>query len=117
MDDPLNRWLAWFDEESPPELIAEVASMDSAIMAADERQHFIILDEDEYDEYWMQRKVEHDRISNLNGAREEGEEIGRQIGRAEEKLEIARNLLAKGSSIEFVHETTGLDMETIQGLQ
>ena len=108
LDDPLNRWLAWFDKESPPELIAEVASMDSAIMAASERQHFIILDEDEYDEYWMQRKVEHDRISNLNGAREEG--------RAEEKLEIARNLLAKGSSIEFVHEITGLDIETIQGL-
>jgi predicted transposase/invertase (TIGR01784 family) len=104
LDDPLNRWLAWFDKESPAELIAEVASMDSAIMAANERQHFIILDEDEYDEYWMQRKVEHDRISGLNGAREE------------KAIEIARNLLAKGSSIEFVHETTGLDIETIQGL-
>jgi CubicO group peptidase (beta-lactamase class C family) len=104
LDDPLNRWLAWFDKESPPELIAEVASMDSAIMAANERQHFIILDEDEYDEYWMQRKVEHDRISGLNGAREE------------KAIEIARNALTRGLSIEMIHDITGLDMEIIQGL-
>jgi predicted transposase/invertase (TIGR01784 family) len=112
LDDPLNRWLAWFDKESPPELIAEVASMDSAIMAADERQHFIIMDEDEYDEYWMQRKVEHDRISNLNGAREEGEQIGEQ----KKAVEIARSALTEGATPEFVHKITGLDMETIQGL-
>jgi hypothetical protein len=79
--------------------------MDSAIMAANERQHFIIMDEDEYDEYWMQRKVEHDRISNLNGAREE------------KAVEIARNALAKGATPEFVHDITGLDMETINGLR
>jgi predicted transposase/invertase (TIGR01784 family) len=105
-EDPLNRWLAWFDEESPPELIAEVASMDSAIMAASERQHFIILDEDEYDEYWMQRKVEHDRISGLNGAREEGEE--------KKAVEIARNALTEGLPIEVIQKITGLDMETIE---
>jgi len=105
LDDPLNRWLAWFDEESPPELIAEVASMDSAIMAANERQHFIIMDEDEYEEYWMQRKVEHDRISNLNGAREE------------KAIEIARNALTEGATPEFVRKITGLDIETINGLQ
>ena len=109
LNDPLNRWLAWFDKESPPELVAEVASMDSAIMAANERQHFVIMDEDEYDEYWMQRKMEHDRISSLNGARMEGH--------AEEKLEIARNALTEGATPEFVRKITGLDIETINGLQ
>ncbi|MCL2805383.1 MAG: hypothetical protein FWD26_05535 [Treponema sp.] len=34
-----------------------------------------------------------------------------------EKLTIARNLLAKGSTPEFVQEITGLDMETIRELQ
>jgi len=38
----------------------------------------------------------------------EGCEEGR-----EEKRKIARNLLAKGSTPEFVHEVTGLDMETL----
>ena len=79
--------------------------MDSAIMAANEKQHFIIMDEDEYEEYWMQRKVEHDRISNLNGAREE------------KAIEIARNALTEGATPEFVRKITGLDIETINGLQ
>ena len=109
LDDPLNRWLAWFDEESPPELIAEVASMDNAIMAANERQHFIIQNEEEYEEYWMRRKMEHDRISSLNGAREEGEE--------KKAFEIARNALTEGLPIEVIRKITGLDIETINGLQ
>jgi len=36
--------------------------------------------------------------------------------RVERELEIARNALAKGSSIEFIHEITGLDIETIESL-
>jgi hypothetical protein len=38
-------------------------------------------------------------------------------GLEEAKTNIARNLLAKGSSLEFVQEITGLDMETIEGLR
>ena len=48
---------------------------------------------------------------------EEGHEDGWEEGREDEKLEIARNLLAKGSSLEFVQEITGLDMDTIEGLR
>jgi len=45
-------------------------------------------------------------------AREEGLEQGRE----NEKIIIAKNLLAKGSTLEFVQEITGLDLETIQKL-
>ena len=109
---PLHRWLTWFDEESPPELVEEVLSMDSAIMAASERQDFVIQDEAAWRTYWSRRGAEHDRISNLNGARREGEEIGEE----RKALEIAQNALAKGATPEFVHDITGLDMEIIQGL-
>jgi predicted transposase/invertase (TIGR01784 family) len=47
---------------------------------------------------------------------EEGKEEGVEEGRVNEKLEIARNLLAKGSSPEFVRDITGLDIETIENL-
>ena len=47
---------------------------------------------------------------------EEGIEEGLTKGRFNEKLEIARNLLAKGSTPEFVQDITGLDMETIEKL-
>jgi len=48
--------------------------------------------------------------------KEEGLEEGLEKGHFNEKLEIARNLLAKGSTLEFVHDITGLDMETIENL-
>jgi len=50
-------------------------------------------------------------------AREEAREDGREEGIADEKIKIARNLLTRGSSPEFVHEITGLDVDTLNGLQ
>jgi predicted transposase/invertase (TIGR01784 family) len=47
---------------------------------------------------------------------EEGIEKGLEKGHFNEKLEIARNLLAEGSTLEFVQKITGLDIETIQNL-
>ena len=49
-------------------------------------------------------------------ARNEGREEGWQDGKADEKIAIARNALAKGFTPESVQEITGLDMETIQGM-
>ena len=53
-------------------------------------------------------------------AREEGREDGREEGlvkgREENSIEIAKNLLSKGSTVEFVNEITGLDIKTIQEL-
>jgi len=47
---------------------------------------------------------------------EDGLEKGIAEGRTDEKLEIARNLLAKGMTPEFVRDITGLDFATIAGL-
>ena len=43
-------------------------------------------------------------------------EEGLSKGRAEERLETARNALAKGISLELVQDITGLDMETLKTL-
>jgi len=48
---------------------------------------------------------------------EEGLEEGLERGMEERDMAIARNALAKGLSLELIHELTGLDMETITGLQ
>jgi len=47
-------------------------------------------------------------------ALEEGREEGEEIGMEKEKLIIAKNLLTKGSTPEFVHEITGLSLEKIK---
>jgi len=110
---PLHRWLTWFDEKSPPELIEEVLSMDTAIKKAYELCGFANQQELEaWDLERRREKASFDMGSRLSGARREG----REEGRTEEKLEIARNALAKGLTPEFVQDITGLDIETIQGL-
>jgi predicted transposase/invertase (TIGR01784 family) len=53
---------------------------------------------------------------NLDDAIAVAREEGWEDGRDEEKLEIARNLLAKGSTLEFVQEITGLSVEAIKEL-
>jgi len=50
-------------------------------------------------------------------AREEGWEEGIEEGMTEVNFKIAKNLLSKGSSIEFVHEITGVDFDTLKELQ
>jgi len=49
--------------------------------------------------------------------REEGEEIGMEKGMKKEKLIIAKNLLEKGSSPEFVYEITGISLDEIEQLR
>ena len=83
--------------------------MDSAIMAANERQEYIIQDEAAWRTYWSRRGAEHDRISGLNGARQEGEE--------KKAIEIARNALTEGLPIEVIQKITGLPTETIEQMK
>jgi len=57
------------------------------------------------------------REEGWEDGRKEGREEGREEGKTKEKLLIARNLLAKGSTREFVQEITGLEFDVIQGLE
>jgi len=57
---------------------------------------------------------EMDIAVNRREAREEGLEEGMEKGMEQEKLIIAKNLLAKGSTPEFVQEITGLSLEEIE---
>jgi len=120
LHEPLNRWLAWLDKGSPPGLIAEVTKMDEAIQTANERMAYITQDEEVARAYWRRQMALADHIGEVEFARDEGKEIGlekgREIGCADARTSIARNLLEEGSSPEFIQKVTGLDAKTIQGL-
>jgi len=49
-------------------------------------------------------------------AREDGIEIGLKKGELKKALDIARNALAEGVSLELVQKITGLDIEAIKNL-
>ena len=104
LNNPLHRWLAWFDAESPPELVQEVMSMDSAIMAANEKQDFVTQEWEERDLYLRRQMAIMDYNSGMDGARREG------------KLEVARNAMAKGLPVEVIIDITGLSLDEIEKL-
>ena len=106
---PLHRWLAWLDPKSPPELVEEVKNMDGTIAFADERQAFVMSDDEARELYEMRQKAEWDRQSEIEFAVEKGERRG--------KRQVARNALAEGFSVEQVHKITGLDLRAIAKLR
>ena len=65
---------------------------------------------DEYDYEFVQKKL-------MNSIKDEGYENGKQDGKNEEKLEIAKKMLEKKSDIDFISECTGLSIEEINSLK
>ena len=112
LDDPLNRWLTWFNRDSSAQLLQEVVKMDSAIQTAEERMHHVTQSEDDMRAYTRYMMAECDRTSQLNFARDQG----LAEGRLDEKLTIAKNLLSEGFPLEIIQKTTGLSLEEIEKL-
>ena len=84
--------------------------MDMTILTANERQALLTATDWEIQDYIRRREMfEFDQISRYNNAQLKGEKKA--------KLEIAKNLLAEGSTPEFVQKITGLEMDTIEGLR
>ena len=87
--------------------------MDSAIKAAYEKFGCVTQQEfDVWDYNRRRQKAEWDMVSRLNGARMEGE----QIGREEKAIEIARKMKYAGHPCSEIEEFTGLPTEVITTL-
>ena len=111
-NNPLHRWLAWFDEHSPPELVEEVVNMDSAIYEAFEKYEEAKKDEDALRAYWARRKFEHDQVSRINFAHDKGFSEGIE----QRSVEIAQKMKARGRPLDEIVEDTGLSPELIENL-
>ena len=120
MNDPLHRWLAYFDRSSPPELLEEIIAMDTTIRMASAKHAFVMQDDEAYETYWMRLKAQMDLSSQLQYAKDEGMaegiEQGITQGRIVEKLEIARRMKEMGDPIEKICVITGLSLEALEEL-
>jgi predicted transposase/invertase (TIGR01784 family) len=118
LDDPLSRWLAWFDMGNEKELAEEAIKMDAAIQAANERMVYVTGDKEAIRAYEMRQMALSDYTSEMNYARDEartqGLAEGRAEGRAEGILEIARKMKEMGDPIEKIQTITGLPAEIIK---
>jgi predicted transposase/invertase (TIGR01784 family) len=114
--DSLHRWLAYFDEHSSPELIAEVLKMESAIRKTQEKMDLIARDPAMLRAYEQYEKAASDYTSGINGARREGEIIGEQRGEQNKAIAIARNMKSKGKAVGEIADDTGLSLEEVMRL-
>jgi predicted transposase/invertase (TIGR01784 family) len=127
-NDTLQRWMAYFDRDSPPTLVEEAVKMDTAIQKAEARIAFALKDKEALRAYQMRAMAMSDWTSAINQAKregkKEGEAEGKAEGRAEGKregekqkaLEIARRMKALGMTAAQITAATGLTPEEIDGI-
>jgi predicted transposase/invertase (TIGR01784 family) len=72
LDDPLHRWLVYFDEHSSKEQIREVVLMDTAIAAFQNKMDAIARDPALKRTYDAYDKAESDWVTSMNTARKQG---------------------------------------------
>jgi len=108
----LERWLTFLDVNTPEKTLKEIIHMDSAINKAYERLNFVTQDKEFLREYHLREMALSDWTTGIDTATEKGIEKGAM----QKQIEIARNLLSEGLSMELIRKTTGLDIETIQSL-
>lgn len=115
-ENPLHRWLAWFDETSPEGLIKDVMKMDKAILMAQTKLEVIARNPEMLRAYEQYEKAESDWTSSINGARREGEREGERRGEQRKAVEAARNLKAMGEPVEKIVRVTGLSLKQVEEL-
>jgi len=104
LDNPLNRWLTFFEKNSPNELIEEILKMDVAIRKANDMIDIVTMDEAAYREYEAREKDMLNRNTFI------------YYYTREAKKEVARKMKADNLSISQIIEYTGLTEKQVLDL-
>jgi predicted transposase/invertase (TIGR01784 family) len=112
LNDPLHRWLIYFDDHSSPEMVEEVLKMDTAIQKAQDKMDMIARDPALLRAYEQYEKAASDYTSGVNGARREG----RREGEQNKAIAVAKSLKKRGLPISQIAEDTGLSPDEIARL-
>ena len=112
-NEPLHRWLSFFDKDTSNDTLEEVLNMDIAIKKANEKMAYLSSDKEALRMYQMRELALSDYVSGMNHARQEGITQGITQG----KIETAKNALKEGLSLETIFKITGLDESTIEQLK
>jgi predicted transposase/invertase (TIGR01784 family) len=109
----LERWLTYFDVNTPQEKIEEVIKMDSTIRKADERLNFVTRDKGFLRDYYRRQMEMSDWTTGINTAFEKGVEKGIE----QERFDMAKKALSMGLSPDMIQKLTGLNADDIIALQ
>ncbi|AGB41985.1 hypothetical protein Halha_2100 [Halobacteroides halobius DSM 5150] len=118
-EDKLVPW-ALFLKNPQSEVMKMLEEGMKELKEAAERLEILSHDEETREIYESRQKAIHDQITNIQEAakeaREEGLEEGEKKGRKKEKIEVAKEMLKDGLSIEKIEKFTNLTKEEIKNL-
>jgi predicted transposase/invertase (TIGR01784 family) len=116
-NNPLHRWLTFFDKHANKKIIEEILQMDTAIQKAQEKITFVSQDKESLRAYEMREMALIDLNSGMNFAKREGiaigEQKGKQEGKREGKIEVAQSMKKAGMPIHQICVFTGLTEDEI----
>jgi predicted transposase/invertase (TIGR01784 family) len=117
LENTMEKWIYFLKHADDLQVIPKELSETKEIAEAFEvvEQHNWTKKELEYYESWEMRRAS--EINAIEAAKIMGEEQGIEKGREEEKIEIAKNLLALELDIEKIIQATGLTEEEIEKLK
>jgi predicted transposase/invertase (TIGR01784 family) len=102
---PLHRWLKFFDRKITEAELKELMELDNAIKRAEKKLEYLSSDEETLALYRAREDSANERANLI------------YTGRMEGKEEVAKNMLAKNTPLDYIAEVTGLSIEEIKKLQ
>jgi predicted transposase/invertase (TIGR01784 family) len=109
VNNSLERWLTFFDQNTPEEVLEEVIKMDSAIQKTVRKMDIVTSGEDFQHQYTLRMMALSDKTTEINTAVEKQD--------IKTKTEIAQNLISLDIPLEKIIKATGLDIGTVKKLK
>jgi len=117
----LDKWLYFIKNLGTFQAIPAVFKNEVVFEAAILKAELAKMSDEDMAKYSSSLKDYINNIANINTAKEDGEAkgiaIGEAKGKAEKAIEMAKNCLADGMSIEKIARLTGLSEEEIRGIE
>ena len=108
----IEKWLAFLSKKLNREEMEELAMTEPAIQDALSAANVFFADEKKYWEYLNRQAAILDYNSGIEGARKKGREEGREEG----IISVAKNMINSGMSFDDIKKFTNLSVEKIQEL-
>ena len=109
-------WLTFICDKDKKE-VKKIMEENKEIKKANEELEYLTGDEAVRRMAFLREKAERDYVSNMNGAREEGIELGIKEGEKNKAKEIAKEMLTKGFDISTIAEITKLTKEEVEEVE
>lgn len=113
INNPLDRWLLFLEEDTSNDMLKEVLAVDSVIRKAEERLEWLSSDEETIKLYKAREESLIEKMSLLDEAEERGLKKGIEQG----KIDMAKEMILDGENIEKIKKYSKLNEKDIEKLR